>query len=472
MRLGDFAFIVEETNNILNSFAWGEGMLVLLLGTGVFLSVKTGFVQIKRFAFMVKCTVGSLFSAKNGGDKTNISPFRAVTTALAGTVGTGNIAGVTGALFAGGAGAVFWMWVSAFFGMCTKYAEILLAVKFRHTNENGRYSGGPMYYITKGLGKNMRWLACVFAIFGAAASFGIGNIAQSAEIAGAASSLFGVKPVFVGILLAVAVSFVIIGGIGRIGAVTVYLVPFMAAFYILACTVAIALRVDEVPIALEKIFREAFSFKSACGGALGCGIAHAVRQGVSRGVFSNEAGLGSAPMAHAASSAKEPVEQALWGVFEVFADTIVICTVTALVIMLSGVLNAKGGMDTFGSGTEAAAFAFDTLLPGKIGGKVIKISVLLFAFSSILGWSHYGISCIDFITEGSGTARVLYKAAFALSCIAGAAGSGKLMWEISDTLNGLMALPNLAALIFLSGIVKKETKKYFDKHDFNKLKKE
>ena len=382
--------LIVKINGILNSFAWGPVMLVLLVGTGIFLTARTGCIQVRRFGYIMKHTIGSLFKKSDKDHGQNLSPFQAVTTALAGTVGTGNIAGVTGAIFVGGPGAVFWMWVSAFFGMCTKYAEIALAVKFREVDENGANHGGPMYYIEKGLGKNFKWLAVIFAILGGLACFGIGNIAQSSEISGAMNALFGLSPLATGIILAILVAVVIIGGVKRIGQVTSFLVPFMAIFYIVAGLAVIILRITDIPAALVLIFKSAFSLKSVGGGIFGYAIMLAMRNGFARGVFSNEAGLGSAPMAHAASSTDEPAEQAMWGVFEVFIDTIVICTITSLAVILSGVLDTPGGLDAFSSKGAAAAAAFNTILPGTIGGTIIQISLLFFALSTILGWSYYG----------------------------------------------------------------------------------
>lgn len=345
-----FLKVVTDVNSAINSFAWGPIMLLLLVGTGIFLTVRTGCIQVRKFGYIMKNTVGSLFKKKDKDHGSNLSPFQAVTTALAGTVGTGNIAGVTGAIFMGGPGAVFWMWVSAFFGMCTKYAEIALAMKFRNTDKNGVHKGGPMYYIENGLGKNWKWLAVIFAILGGLASFGIGNIAQSSEISGAIVGLAGVTDsqqvktvsLIVGIVLAVLVAVVVLGGVQRIGQVTSYLVPFMAIFYILAGIILIIMSIPKLPSAFGAIFSNAFSLRSVGSGIFGYTIMLAMKNGFARGVFSNEAGLGSAPIAHAASSTEEPAEQAMWGVFEVFIDTIIICTITALAVILSGVLGTEG----------------------------------------------------------------------------------------------------------------------------------
>ena len=457
---------IEKVNGVVNSFAWGPVMLLLLVGTGIYLSVKTGFIQASRFGYIMRNTIGTLFKKeKNGDHGNNLSPFQAVSTALAGTVGTGNIAGVTGALFAGGPGAVFWMWVSAFFGMCTKYAEIALAVKYRVRDENGVHHGGPMYYIENGLGAKWKWLAMTFAILGGVASFGIGNIAQSTEVASAMVNLFGLSRPVAGVILAVLVGVVLIGGVKRIGSVTSYLVPVMSVFYILAGLLVLILRVTQIPAAFGLIFKSAFSFKAVGGGVFGYAIIVAMRNGFARGVFSNEAGLGSAPMAHAASSTEEPCDQALWGVFEVFVDTIVICSITALTVILSGVLNAENGVDAFGSNGAAAAAAFNTILPGNLGGTVIQIGLLLFSFSTIIGWGYYGVSCWNYISKNNRNVAMGFNIVFTLMCIVGSVGTGKLMWDISDTMNGLMAIPNLIALLLLSGTVAKMTKDYFHTHD-------
>ena len=458
-----FLALVEKVNGALNTFAWGPIMLVLLVGTGVFLTVRTKCIQVRKFGYIMKNTVGSLFRKQDKDHGKNLSPFEAVTTALAGTVGTGNIAGVTGAIFVGGPGAVFWMWVSAFFGMCTKYAEIALAMKYRNTDSEGVHKGGPMYYIENGLGKKWKWLAVIFAILGGLASFGIGNIAQSSEIAGALNGLFNLDPLITGIILAVLVAIVVLGGVKRIGQVTSYLVPFMAIFYILAGIVLILMSIPELPAAFGAIFKGAFSLKSVGGGIFGYVIMQAMKQGFARGVFSNEAGLGSAPIAHAASSTEEPAEQAMWGVFEVFVDTIIICTITGLAIILSGVYTTAGGLDAFASKGAAAVAAFNAILPGTIGGIIIQISLIFFALSTIISWSYYGERCWGYLSRDSKVVNLIYKVIFVLVCIVGATGSGTLMWDISDTLNGLMSIPNLVALLALSGVVAKITKDYFDK---------
>lgn len=453
--------IITSVNGKINGFVWGPVMLVLLVGTGVYLTIRTGGIQVRYFGFILKNTIGSLFAKKGKDHGANLSPFQAVSTAMAATVGTGNIAGVTGAIFIGGPGAVFWMWVSAFFGMCTKYSEIALAMKYRVKDENGVYKGGPMYYIENGLGKNWKWLAVIFAILGGLASFGIGNIAQSNEIAGAMEGLIGINPMVTGIILAVIVAIVVLGGVQRIGQVTSYLVPFMACFYILAGIAVILLRITHVPAALTQIFTSAFSFEAVGGGVMGYAIMVAMRQGFARGVFSNEAGLGSAPIAHATSSTEEPAEQAIWGVFEVFVDTIIICTITAMTILLSGLELGADALSNYTSNGAAAAAAFNQVLPGVIGGKILEICLLFFALSTILSWSYYGERCFGYLTGGNKAVNIIYKAIFIVVVVFGATGSGTLMWDISDTLNGMMAIPNLVALLALSGVTVSITKDYF-----------
>ena len=456
-----FIEIVKVVNGKLNNFAWGPVMLALLIGTGVYLTIRTRCIQVTKFGYIMKNTVGSLFTKKDKKTGKNLTAFQAVSTAMAGTVGTGIIAGVTGAIFAGGPGAVFWMWVSAFFGMCTKYAEIALAMKYR-VKEDGVYKGGPMYSIENGLGKNWKWLAVIFAALGGLTSFGIGNIAQSSEIAGAINSLSGgkISLLAAGIVLAVVVAIVVLGGVNRVGQVTSYMVPFMSIFYVLAGIAVVALKITEVPAAFATIFKSAFSLEAVGGGVFGYAIMLAMRQGFARGVFSNEAGMGSAPIAHSASETEEPAEQAMWGVFEVFFDTIVVCSITGLTVVLSGLYNSDLTA-TFGTKGAAAAAAFNAILPGTLGGSVIQISLIFFALSTILSWSYYGERCWGYLTNNNKVVGLCYKIAFVLICIVGATGSGTLMWDISDTLNGLMALPNLVSLLLLSGVVTRITKDYF-----------
>ena len=435
---------ITAVNTAVNNFIWGVPAMVCIIGVGLLLSVRTGFLQIRKFPYTIKTTIGRMFRKKDASDGA-ITPFQAVCTALAGTVGTGNIAGVAGAIAIGGPGAVFWMWCSALLGMCTKFAEVTLAVHFRERSETGEWVGGPMYYIEKGLG--MKWQAVLFSLVAGFACFGIGNISQSSEIAGAMEGLFGMSGLTTGVLLAVVVGIVVLGGVQRIGRVTSYMVPFMAIFYIGAGLAVILLRIDRVPAALASIFTSAFSFEAVGGGVFGYAIMVAMRQGFARGVFSNEAGLGSAPMAHAASETQEPVEQGMWGVFEVFIDTIVICTLTSLAVILSGVLDV--GLDSYATNGAAAVAAFNAILPGTIGGTIIQISLLFFALSTILGWSYYGERCWAYLSNNNKAVVWIFKVVFVLVCIVGATGNGTLMWDISDTLNGMMAIPNLIGLLLL-----------------------
>lgn len=439
-------------NDHINDFVWGPFMLVLLLGTGIYLTMRTRFFQLSKFGRMLKCTLGSLFSGKkktNGKQK--ISPFQAMSTALAGTIGVGNIVGIATAITMGGPGAVFWMWISAFFGMMTKYAEVALAVRFRGTRENGQHYGGPMLYIEKGL--HMKWLACIFSILCAFASFGIGNMTQSNAISGALASSFQVPPWLSGIVVAVIIAAVILGGVKRITKVTSTLVPIMSIFYILGALVVLIINGSEIPHAFALIFQGAFRPEAAAGGVIGFTIAQAMRFGFARGVFTNEAGLGSAPIAHAVADTDNPVEQGLWGMFEVFVDTIVVCTMTALVLLSSGLWNS--GV----SDTSMAAAAFAQAF-GTYGGYFISIATTLFAISTLLGWSMYGENSIQYLSKNRPLPVLIYRTVFIFLIVVGATIKIELAWEISDTLNGLMAIPNLIGLVGLSGIVIKMTKDY------------
>ena len=452
--------MITNVNSVINGFVWGPIMLALLVGTGVYLTFRTNWIQVRWFGYIMKHTIGSLFKKKDEEGGENLSAFQAVCTAMAGTVGTGNIAGVTGAIFVGGPGAVFWMWVSAFFGMCTKYAEIALAMKYRITGEDGQYRGGPMYYIENGLGKKWKPLAVIFAILGGLTSFGIGNIAQTSEIAGAMNNLLGLTPLTTGVILAFLIAIVVFGGVKRIGQVTSFLVPFMSMFYIIAGIAVLVMRLTDIPAALATIVTSAFSFEAVGGGVFGYAIMLAMRQGFARGVFSNEAGMGSAPIAHAATNTQEPAEQAIWGVFEVFFDTIVICSITGLTVVLSGIYNLEGGLANYASKGAAAVAAFNSILPGTLGGTIIQVSLVFFALSTILSWSYYGERCWGYLTD-SKVFMTIYKTAFVMITLLGATGSGTLMWDIADTLNGAMAIPNLIALLALSGVIAKITKDYF-----------
>ncbi len=449
---------ITHWNGVINGIVWGPPMLALLIGTGILLTVRSGFVQVRKFGTIMKHTLGSLFTPDaHKKDESGVTPFQAVATALASTVGTGNITGVATAITLGGPGAVFWMWVSAFFGMMTKYAEVLLAVHFREKNERNEWVGGPMYYIEKGLG--WKWLAVIFAVFAAVASFGIGNIAQSNSIANAVNETMGINPLITGIIVAIGAGIVILGGIKRIAQVTEKLVPFMGLFYVVLGVATLVMNFGNLPEAFRLIFYCAFNPDAALGGVTGYTIMLAIRYGFARGVFSNEAGLGSAPIAHAAANTNSPVKQAFWGAFEVFFDTFIICTITGLVVVSSGVWTS--GLE----GTALTIAAFSSSL-GNIGAWGVTIGTILFAFSTILGWSYYGEKAIEYLFKGTsmvGVVKLGYRVAFVLMTIFGAVGSLKLVWDIADTLNGLMAIPNLIGLVALSGIVVKLTKEHFSK---------
>ncbi len=454
-----------ELNASVNSFVWGPIMLVAFVGTGVYITIRTNVFQVRKFGFAMRNTIGVVVRGRGRrSDDKNISPFQAVSTALASTVGTGNIVGVATAITMGGPGAVFWMWVSAFFGMMTKFAEIVLALKYREINAAGQYAGGPMYYIKNGL--KQPWLAYTFAVFATLATFGIGNMTQANSVASAFERSFGTSPALIGAILVVLTAVVILGGIKSIARVTEKLVPFMAVFYVLLSLVLIIIHIDQVLPSLSLIVRAAFNPESAVGGAAGYTIAMAIRMGIARGVFSNEAGLGSAPIAHAASTTKEPVEQGLWGIFEVFVDTIIICTMTAMVIMTTGVWRG----DETGAALTIAAFNHG--LPGTFGGIGLTIGLSLFAYSTLLGWSYYGEKSLEFIfrnTGGTSNAILVYRVAFVAAVFIGAIGGLHAVWDIADTLNGLMAIPNLLAVLLLSGVVIRELKSYVRRHRAGEL---
>ena len=472
-----FADIVGK----VNGFAWGPIMLVLLVGTGVYLSIRTGFIQFSRIGYWMRNTFGKIFKKQDAGAG-EVTPLQAVTTALAATVGTGNIAGVTGAIVAGGPGAVFWMWISALFGMVTKYAEVLLSVKYRERNEKGDWVGGPMYYIKNGLGKGWAWLGGVFCVLGALAAFGIGNMTQINTIASSintaidefggnveASSvlLFGqsvpISSIIIGVVAAIIVALVLIGGMKRIGQVTEKLVPFMAIIYIIAAIIVLIVNIKYLGQAFGMIFGNAFSVQAVYGGAVGI----AIKKGVARGVFSNEAGLGSAPIAHAATSETNPVKQGVYGIFEVFMDTIVICTLTALVVLLGTCSGAIAPEWTGSGGTELVSGAFGGVLGGKIGALIVAVGITLFALSTLLSWSLYGVRCFEYIFGVKPS--IIYKVIFVIVVVVGATLKLSIVWDIADTLNGLMAIPNLIAVLGLSGVVIKVTKDHFaDKNNLRK----
>lgn len=453
---------IVSFNSWLNSIVWGPPMLILLVGAGIYLSIRTNFFAIRKLGYVMKQTLLKIFSKDQVGEG-EITAFQAVSTALAATVGTGNIAGVATAIALGGPGAIFWMWIAAFFGMTTKFAEVVLSINFREQTPDQRFVGGPMYYIESGM-KNKKLgkvIATLFAVFGSLAAFGIGNMVQSNSVADSLNQTFGVNELAVGLVLAVLAALVIIGGIKRIGSVTEKLVPIMAAFYILGGMVIILRNAGEIPGSFGLIFTNAFTGTAAVGGFAGSVIAQAVRFGIARGVFTNEAGLGSSPIAHAAATTDHPVRQGLWGIFEVFVDTLIICTITALAILTSGV------WETGETGAALTTMAFSVGLPGGWGGAIVSIGILLFAFSTLLGWQYYGERCAEYLFGPR--IIVFYKILWIPFIVVGAIGGLELLWDIADTLNALMAIPNLIGVVALSGIVIRLTKEFFaDKELVNK----
>ena len=466
--------MITELNGKINSFVWGLPMMVLILGVGVYLSARCGFPQFTHFGHIMKNTLGKALE-KTETKEGSVSPFKAMCTALAASIGTGNIAGVSGAIALGGPGAVFWMWVSALLGMCTKFSEVTLAIKYRERNKEGDWVGGPMYYITNGLGKSWKWLACVFAAFGALASFGIGNMTQINTIAGTINTAISgfiattesEKTIIawaVAIICALICAFVLLGGIQRLADVCSLLVPVMAVIYIAASLVVIAVNAASIPTAFAAIIKGAFNPASVAGGLVGVGIKTALTKGVGRGIFSNEAGLGSAPIAHAAADVDHPVKQGIYGVFEVFMDTIVVCTMTALVVLLGvGVQNIEYGTDI---GANLTIMGFESVFGAGIPAVAVAICLSLFALSTVLTWALYGTRCVEYLF-GHNASKV-YQIIFCLfACIAGTVEL-KLAWDIADTLNGLMAIPNLIALAFLSPVVIRLSKEYFAQVKANK----
>ncbi len=454
--------LIEEINSAVNNFIWGVPAMVCIIGVGLYLSIRTGFIQIRKFKYAMKTTIGRIFKKRDASDG-SITPFQAVCTALAATVGTGNIAGVAGAIAIGGPGAVFWMWISALLGMCTKFAEVTLAVHFRERNQEGDLVGGPMYYIKNGLGKKWQFLAILFSLFGVLTVFGTGNATQVNTITTAIDSallnynICTSKTIpqinlILGIIIAVLVALVLLGGVKRIGKVTEKLVPFMALFYIALAIGVVILNIGNLPTVFASIFEGAFNPRSVTGGVVGS-IFICMKRGVSRGIFSNEAGLGTGSIAHACADTQKPVKQGFFGIFEVFTDTIVICTLTALVILCSGVTINYGA----NAGAELTILGF-TSTYGNWVSIFSAIAMCCFAFSTILGWGLYGARCIEFLFSP----KVIkpFMVVYALVAIIGATMDLGLIWGIADTFNGLMSIPNLIALFLLSGTVIKLVKEY------------
>lgn len=464
--------IITNVNGIVNNFVWGIPMLVLLVGTGILMTCLTKVFQISHFGYWMKHTLGSIFTDKHitahtDKEDQSITQFQSLCTALAATIGTGNIVGVSSALLFGGPGAIFWMWIVAFFGMMTNYSENVLGIYYRRKNDKGEWCGGAMYYLRDGLGaKNgMKLLgsvlAMLFAVFCLLASFGIGNMSQINSIAGNMKAAFHIPTVATGIVLMILAGLVVLGGIKRIATVTEKLVPFMAIFYIIGSLVLCIINAGQLIPALASIFKGAFAMKAVGGGIVGAGIKMALTWGMKRGVFSNEAGLGSSVMVHSSSNVKEPVRQGMWGIFEVFADTIVVCSLTALTVLTSGLVDLETGtVISEAEGSALVGEAFSKVF-GPVGPAFIAIAILLFAFSTVLGWSHYGSKAFEYLF-GSGSI-IVYRIIFIVFILCGATMRLDLAWDLSDTFNGLMAIPNLIGVLALSPVVCKVTKNYVDR---------
>lgn len=476
--MNEFLATVAHVNDVINNFVWVKIGLILLLGTGIIMTCLTGFFQVSHFRHWWKHTIGELFNkesdSKDKSDKHNISQFQSLCTALAATVGVGNIAGVASAIVAGGAGSIFWMWIAAFFGMMTNYSENVLGIYYRRKNERGEWCGGPMYYLRDGLGrhKNCRTLGAVlavaFCIFCLFASFGIGNLSQNNTIAVNLNAAFNVPTWVTGIGIVIVAALVIIGGIKRIAAVTEKIVPFMVALYMIGALVIFFSNIQSAGLVFKSIFGCAFGIKAVEGGFVGVTVKSVITWGFKRGVFSNEAGLGSSVMVHSCSNVREPVRQGMWGIFEVFADTIVVCTLTAFVILSSGVVDpATGtvlvtGADGVALEKTALVGAAFSMVFGKFGTGFIAIAVMLFAFSTTLGWSVYGSKAWEYLF---GRKSVIgYKIFFVLMCFVGPQLTSSLAWDISDTFNGMMMIPNLIGVLVLSPEVYKITKNYIARH--------
>lgn len=443
--------ILVKISQAISNFVWGPFMLILLVGTGVYLTVGLKGITIRKIpdAFKMLLKGRDKEKLEGAGD---ITPFQALMTSLAATVGTGNIAGVATAIVMGGPGAIFWMWITAIFGMATKFSEAVLAVKYREQKDTGDFAGGPMYYIKNGMGEKWNWLGWAFALFTALAAFGIGNTVQSNSVARAAEQSLGLPYWVTGLILMFFTYIVVIGGIKRIAEVTEKLVPFMAVVYILGALFIIILNIGELAGAFALIFKSAFNGHAAVGGFSGAMMAQAIRFGVSRGVFSNEAGLGSAAIAHAATTTKQPVKQGTIGMLGGFIDTIIICTLTALVIIMSGVwTNGQ-------TGAELTTVAFTKSLPGP-GGLIVAFGLIFFAFSTILTWSYYGEKAVEYIF-GSRLIKA-YRYLWVIMIFIGAVGNLKVVWAMADAMNGLMTIPNLIALLVLSPVIFRESKAYF-----------
>ena len=458
---------IENINNVVNDFIWGVPAMICIIGVGLYLSIRMGFIQVRKFAYAMKVTIGRIFRKREASDGA-LTPFQAVCTALAATVGTGNIAGVAGAIAIGGPGAVFWMWISAVLGLCTKFSEVILAVRFRETNDKGELVGGPMYYIKNGLKKHWHWLAYIFSAFGVLTVFGTGNATQVNTITSAIdtalynmniiadgnTTVISTVNLIIGIVLAIVIALILIGGIKRIGQVTEKLVPFMALIYIALAIGVVLLNIKNIPSVFVSIFKGAFNPASVTGGAVGS-FFMSMKKGVSRGIFSNEAGLGTGSIAHACADTSKPVKQGFFGIFEVFVDTIVICTLTALVILCSGVPVGYGQA----AGAELTISGFTSTYGGWVS-IFTAVAMCCFAFSTVIGWGLYGQRCIEFLFGPKATKP--FMAAYSLVAVVGATMNLGLMWSIAETFNGLMVIPNLIAVFLLSNTVVQLLKDYFN----------
>ncbi|MBE5938994.1 MAG: sodium:alanine symporter family protein [Lachnospiraceae bacterium] len=478
-----FVQMVTEVNSVINDFVWVKIGLILLISTGILMTIITKGFQVRYVGHWWKNTIGTVFKKDSDStkktDKKSISQFQALCTALAATIGTGNIAGVAAAIVIGGPGAVFWMWVAAFFGMMTNFSENVLGIYYRRKNDAGEWSGGPMYYISDGLGriKHCKYigkvLAVLFAMFAILASFGIGNMGQVNKITINLQSAFfssfmdntiaGIPTVsiIIGIVLMIIAALIIIGGLQRIAAVAERVIPFMAIVYIIGCVIVVIVNIENLGAMFISIFRFAFGVKAVGGATVGILFKEVVTQGFKRGVFSNEAGLGSSVLVHSSSNVKEPVVQGMWGIFEVFFDTFVVCTMTAIVVLSSGYIDLSTGL-TIGNVDDATlvASAFAKVF-GKGGEMFIAIAMLLFAFTTVLGWSQYGSKAVEYIFGRIGVK--VYKVVFVLMIISGAVMTSSLAWDISDTFNGLMMVPNLIGVLSLSPVVIKITRSYINR---------
>ena len=449
---------IESINSVINNFIWGLPAMICIIGVGIVLSVKTRFIQIRKFPYAMKITIGRMLKKRKASDGA-LTPFQAVCTALAATVGTGNIAGVAGAIAIGGPGAVFWMWISAILGMCTKFSEVVLAVHFRETNNNGELVGGPMYYIKNGLKKHWHWLAYLFSALGVLTVFGTGNATQVNTITAALDSALinyniisadstQMINLIIGIIIMILIALIMIGG------VTEKLIPFMAVLYIILAIGVVLVNINNVPAVFKSIFQGAFSPASVTGGAVGS-FFMSMKKGVSRGIFSNEAGLGTGSIAHACADTSKPVKQGFFGIFEVFVDTIVICTLTALVILCSGVPVGYGQA----AGAELTISGFTSTYGGWVS-IFTAVAMCCFAFSTVIGWGLYGQRCIEFLLGPKATKP--FMAAYSLVAVVGATMNLGLMWSIAETFNGLMVIPNQIAVFLLSNTVVQLLKDYFN----------